>query len=174
MIAPPVLAILLLAQATPQQSPPAEPTSVEAGEEESLPALAVTAYPETGLTRTLEELRKGELMLDAIGLEEMVAASLTVIEDGMRVAGSFAYLEPMRRMRERGGVVKELELGQSFIRVYGGSGIATYRYHKTWVDQGARRRDEGWCTDVFERRDDGAWILVMRHRASDRPTRITR
>jgi hypothetical protein len=174
MIALPLLALVLLAQATPQEPPSTGPTAAETGPDVAEPAPALAAYPEVGLSRTLEELRKGELMLDAVGLEEMVAASLTVIEDGMRVAGSFAYLEPMRRMRERGGMVKELQLTQSFVKVYGGSGIATYRYVKTWVDQGTRRRDEGWCTDVFERRTDGAWILVMRHRASDRPTRITR
>lgn len=174
MIAPPLLAIVLLAQASPQAPAAVEPTPPEATSPALEPDREPIVYPEVGVTRILEELRKSELMLDAAGLDEMVAASLTVVEDGMRVAGSFAYVEPMRRMRERGDVVKELQFNQSFIKVYGGSGIATYRYVKTWIDQGLRRRDEGWCTDVFERRDDGAWILVMRHRASDRPTRVTR
>jgi hypothetical protein len=174
MIAPPLLAIVLLAQASPQAQAPVEPTPTETASAAAEPARGPIAYPEVGVIHMLEELRKCELMLDATGLDEMVAASLTVVEDGMRVAGSFAFLEPIRRMRERGGVVKELQFAQSFIKVYGGSGIATYRYAKTWIDQGVRRRDEGWCTDVFERRDDGAWILVTRHRASDRPTRIQR
>ncbi|MGV8039388.1 MAG: nuclear transport factor 2 family protein [Thermoanaerobaculaceae bacterium] len=170
MIAIPLVALLLLAQAQPETTP-TEPAAeaAEASEEET----AAASFPDTAVVRALEELRKGELMLDAMALEEMVAASLTVIEDGMRVSGSFAYVEPIRRMRERGSVVKELQFQQPFVRIYGGSAIATYRYLKTWVDQGARRKDQGWCTDVFERRTDGAWILVMRHRASDRPSRVT-
>lgn len=131
--------------------------------------MATEAFPETAVARALEELRKGELMLDAAALEQMVAASLTVIEDGMRVSGSFAYLEPLRRMRERGAVVKELQFQQTLVRVYGGSAIVTYRYLRASLDQQRRRKEQGWCTDVFERRDDGEWILVMRHRAADRP-----
>lgn len=170
MIAIPLVALLLLAPAQPEPTP-TEPVAAtaEAGEEEAVAA----SFPDTAVVRALEELRKGELMLDALALEEMVAASLTVIEEGMRVSGSFAYVEPLRRMRERGSVVKELQFQQPFVRIYGGSAIATYRYLKTWVDQGARRKEQGWCTDVFERRTDGAWILVMRHRASDRPSRVT-
>lgn len=173
MIGAPLLSIVLLAHGSPHPTPTAEPAAAESKSDASSPQ-SDAAYPDIGLIRMLEELRKSELMLDAAGMDEMVAASLTVIEDGMRVAGSFAYLEPMRRMRERGGLVKALEFSQPFVKVYGGSGIATYRYARSSVDQGVRHRDEGWCTDVFERRDDGAWILVMRHRASDRPTRITR
>ncbi|HNX51103.1 MAG TPA: hypothetical protein PLS53_18455 [Thermoanaerobaculaceae bacterium] len=174
MIAAPLLSIVLLAHGSPHPTPTVEPAPTETKSDASSSQPDAVAYPDVGLIRMLEELRKSELMLDATGMDEMVAASLTVIEDGMRVAGSFAYLEPMRRMRERGGLVKELEFSQPFVKVYGGSGIATYRYARASVDQGVRHRDEGWCTDVFERRDDGAWILVMRHRASDRPTRITR
>lgn len=169
MIAIPLAAYLLLAQVGPGPTPAAPAVAAtEAGED----GQAVSPLPETEVARALEELRKGELLLDPLALEEVVAASLTVIEDGMRVSGSFAYVEPLRRMRERGGVVKELHFQQPFIRVYGGSAIATYRYLKAWVDQGVRRRDQGWCTDVLERRDDGAWILVSRHRASDRPSRL--
>lgn len=170
MIAIPLVALLLLAQAQPEPTPTEiAAEAAEANGEET----AAASFPDTAVVRALEELRKGELMLDAMALEEMVAASLTVIEDGMRVSGSFAYVEPIRRMRERGSVVKELQFQQPFVRIYGGSAIATYRYLKTWVDQGARRKEQGWCTDVFERRTDGAWILVMRHRASDRPFRVT-
>ncbi|HPC83705.1 MAG TPA: nuclear transport factor 2 family protein [Thermoanaerobaculaceae bacterium] len=166
MIVASLVATVLLAQVPLEPTPPA-------GAGDQPDELAAAGLPETAVARTLEELRKCELMLDALGLEEMVAASLTVVEDGMRVSGSFAYLEPIRRMRERGAVVKELQFQQPLVRIYGGSAIATYRYLKSWVDHGTRHRDQGWCTDVFERRTDGAWILVMRHRASDRPSRVT-
>lgn len=171
MTALPLLAALLLAQVPHEPTPPAPTPAAETSAEPD--QLAAASFPETGVSRTMEELRKAELMLDALSLEEMVAASLTVIEDGMRVSGSFAYLEPIRRMRERGSAVKALELDQLFVRIYGGSAIVTYRYAKRWSDQGARRQDKGWGTDVFERRTDGVWILVMRHRASDRPSRVT-
>ncbi|HPW55613.1 MAG: nuclear transport factor 2 family protein [Thermoanaerobaculaceae bacterium] len=166
-----LLVALLLAPAQPEPTP-AEPVAapIAPGEGEA----ATAFFPENAVVRALEELRKGELMLDASALEEMVAASLTVIEEGMRVSGSFAYVEPLRRMRERGSVVKELLFQQPFVRIYGGSAIATYRYLKTWVDEGVKSQEQGWCTDVFERRTDGAWILVMRHRASDRPSRVRR
>lgn len=112
----------------------------------------------------LEELRKGELFLDAAALERGMAASFTVIEDASRVSGSFAYLEPIRRLRERGVEVKELRFEQILVRVYGGSAVATYRYAKTWLEGGVRHREQGWSSDVFELRDDGAWLLILRHR----------
>jgi hypothetical protein len=123
------------------------------------------APPELAVRSTLEELRKGELFLDAFALEPQLAASLTIIEGGGRYSGSFAFLEPMRRARERGATVKELAFNEIVIRVYGASAVATYRYRKTSVDGGARHGEEGWSSDVFELRDDGAWILVLRHRA---------
>ena len=123
------------------------------------------ASPELTVRSTLEELRKGELFLDASALEPSLAASFTVIEDGARFSGSFAFLEPMRRQRERGATVKELTFNEVGVKVYGASAVATYRYRKTTVDEGSRHLDEGWSSDVFELRDDGAWILVLRHRA---------
>jgi hypothetical protein len=122
------------------------------------------AEPEAAVSATLEELRKGELFLDTDTLADRIAASFTVIERGYRVSGSFAYLEPTRRLRERGGQVKQLRFEQLVVRVYGASAIASYRYVKSWSDASARHSEEGWSTDVFELRDDGAWILVHRHR----------
>ncbi|HVN75187.1 MAG TPA: nuclear transport factor 2 family protein [Thermoanaerobaculaceae bacterium] len=113
---------------------------------------------------TLEELRKGEMFLDASALEPNLAASFTVIEEGARVAGSFAYLEPIRRLRERGGRVTELKFDQTLVRVYGGSAVATYRYTKSWTEGGVRHHDQGWSSDVFELREDGVWLLILRHR----------
>jgi hypothetical protein len=120
--------------------------------------------PEAVVRTTLEELRKGELFLDAEALGPFMAASVTLLEADGRVSGSFALLEPVRRMRERGAVVKELAFDQVSIRVYGASAAVTYRYRKTIVDNGSRRTQQGWCSDVFELRDDGAWLLVLRHR----------
>jgi hypothetical protein len=120
--------------------------------------------PEVAVSSALEELRKGELLLDADSLADRLAASFTVIEGGYRVSGSFAYLEPIRRLRERGGQVKELRFEQVVVRVYGASAIASYRYVKSWKDAGTAHREEGWSSDVFELRDDGAWIIVHRHR----------
>jgi hypothetical protein len=113
---------------------------------------------------TLEELRKGELFLDASALEHALAASFTLIEEGSRISGSFAYLEPIRRLRERGGEVKELRFEQTLVRVYGGSAVATYRYTKSWNEAGVHHREQGWSSDVFELREDGVWLLVLRHR----------
>lgn len=168
MIAAPIMALILVCQAdtvapTPQ-TPAAETVVAETG-------LDSIAFPETHVNHTLEELRKSELLLDALALGNLVAASLTVIEDGMRLTGSFAYLEPIRRLRERGGQVRELQILLPLVRVYGASAIVTYRWKKAWTENGVRRQDQGWGTDVFELRDDDAWILVLRHRASDRPTR---
>ena len=119
---------------------------------------------EAAVTAALEELRKAELVLDAAVLEQGMAASFTIIEEAGRISGSFGYLEPIRRLRERGGEVKELRFDQVLVRVYGGSAVATYRFVKSWVEGGTRHRAQGWSSDVFELRDDGAWILVLRHR----------
>ena len=128
------------------------------------PTSIVAPGAEAVVMSTLEELRKGELFLDANQLEQGVAASFTLIEEGTRISGSFAYLEPIRRLRERGGEVKDLRFEQTLVRVYGGSAVATYRYTKSWNEAGARHREQGWSSDVFELRDDGAWLLVLRHR----------
>ena len=119
---------------------------------------------EAAVTVLLEDLRKAELFLAADEMAPVVAQSLTVVEAGGRLAGSFAYLEPMRRMRARKGQVNELRFEDVIVRVYGASAVATYRFTKKWVDGGARKQAAGWSSDVFERRDDGAWLLVHRHR----------
>jgi len=120
--------------------------------------------PEAVVTGVLEELRKAELVLDVDALGARLAYSFTVVTRDGRISGSFAYLEPQRRLRERGGSVKELQFEMAVVRVYGASAVASYELHKAWVDQGVRRRQDGWSSDVFERRDDGAWVLVHRHR----------
>jgi len=120
--------------------------------------------PEAVVAGVLEELRKAELVLDADALAGRLAYSFTLVTREGRVAGSFAYLEPLRRLRERGGVVKELRFDTSVVHVYGASAVASYEVHKAWTDQGVRRRQDGWSTDVFERRDDGEWMLVHRQR----------
>ena len=132
------------------------------------PAPAAAPGAETVVMSSLEELRKGELFLDAGALEQGLAASFTLIEGASRVSGSFAYLEPIRRLREQGCQVKELRFEQILVRVYGGSAVATYRYAKSWIEAGARHREQGWSSDVFELREDGAWLLVLRHRDRDR------
>lgn len=112
----------------------------------------------------VEDLRKAELVLDADELADRLAYSFTLVDRDGRVSGSFAYLEPMRRLRERGGQVKELRFDTLMVRAYGSSAVATYELHMSWVDGGVRHRSDGWSTDVFEKRDDGAWVLVHRHR----------
>jgi hypothetical protein len=144
---PACLAIVMAALALAQAAPPPK------------------AYPEVAVSATLEELRKGELMLDADALAPHIAASLTVIEGGDRISGSFAFLEPIRRLRERSVEVRELRFDHLVVRVYGASAITSYRYTKVWNESGARHRQEGWSSDVFELRDDGAWILVHRQRS---------
>jgi Domain of unknown function (DUF4440) len=124
------------------------------------------ADPDAAVSATLEELRKGELFLNVETLEGGLAASFTIISGGYRVSGSFAYLEPIRRLRERGGQVTELRFEELGVRVYGASAVASYRYVKSWKDSGVRHSERGWCSDVFELRDDGAWILVHRHRGN--------
>jgi len=119
---------------------------------------------EVAVMAALEDLRKGEFFLDAGALEPLLAASFTVIEDDSRISGLFAYLEPIRRLRERGCEVKELRFDQTLVRVYGGSAIATYRYTKSWTEAGARHHEQGWSSDVFELREDGVWLLILRHR----------
>jgi ketosteroid isomerase-like protein len=121
---------------------------------------------ESAVAVLLEDLRKAELLLAADTMAPMVAQSLTVVEGGVRLAGAFGYLEPMRRMRARKGRVVELRFDEVAVRVYGASAVATYRFAKNWVDQGAQRQSAGWSSDVFERRDDGAWLLVHRHRGN--------
>jgi hypothetical protein len=120
---------------------------------------------EAVVAASLEELRKAELLLDADALDPLIAHSFTSIEEGTRLAGSFAFLEPIRRLRERKAEVKELEFDDISIDVFGASAVATYRYHKVWTDRGTRHHEAGWTSDIFERRDDGAWILVHRHRS---------
>jgi len=120
--------------------------------------------PEAAVGALVEDLRKAELVLDTDSLESFLAYSFTVLEDGTRLSGSFAYLEPLRRLKGRRGTVKELRYEQLAIRVYGASAVASYIYRKTWVDEGVRRQRQGWCSDVFEKRDDGLWLLVHRHR----------
>jgi hypothetical protein len=120
--------------------------------------------PEAVVAGVLEELRKAELVLDTDALATRLAFSFTVVDREGRVSGSFGYLEPQRRLRERGGVVREVRFDMAVVHVYGASAVASYELHRSWVDQGVRRRQDGWSSDVFEKRDDGAWVLVHRHR----------
>ena len=123
--------------------------------------------PEMAVASALEDLRKAELMLDASAMDPVVAASFVLIEDETRLQGSFAYLEPIRRLRERGGEVRELSFQAIEIKVLGSGAVASYRYSKMWRGDGAHHRESGWCTDVFFLRD-GTWVLATRHRAADR------
>jgi ketosteroid isomerase-like protein len=122
------------------------------------------ASPEVGATVALEELRKAELMLDGEAFEPYLAASFTLVDQQTRLSGSFAYLEPIRRQRERGDTVKELRFETPMVHVFGTAAIISYHYVKTFTEAGGRRHEEGWSTDVFTRRDDGTWMLVHRHR----------
>jgi ketosteroid isomerase-like protein len=121
--------------------------------------------PEILVLTAVEELRNAELLLDDETMAGLVAHSVTLLDDDGRVSGSFALLEPMRRLRARRGNVEELRFDSLTVRVYGASAIATYKFERRWQDQGRRQRASGWCSDVFERRDDGLWILVHRHRS---------
>jgi hypothetical protein len=129
------------------------------------PQAQARVNPEAAVSAALEQVRKGELFLDADTLADSIAASFTLIESGSRISGSFAYLEPIRRVRERGGKVKELRFYDVAVRVYGASSVVSYRYSKTWSDGSTLHHEQGWSTDVFELRDDGAWILVHRQRS---------
>lgn len=124
-----------------------------------------TPEPERLITVTLEDLRKAEQFLDAEAMRQLIAASFTCVEDDARLGGAFAFLEPLRRQRERGVVVHELTFNDVVVRVYGASAIASYTFVKAWREEGRRQQRRGWSSDVFERRDDGAWILVHRHRS---------
>ncbi len=147
----PALCLLALLQAdVPPDSPPAPPS------------------PDIAVSVTLEEMRKAELFLDAGALEPYVAASVTILEGGFRLSGSFAYLEGMRRLKERGGKVQTLSFTEILPRLFGNAAVVTYKFEKVWVDQGVRHRDSGWCTDVLVNRDGSGWTLVERHRAPAR------
>lgn len=154
MFAPFLIAAAVACQASQAQVAPATQSAVGVAERPS----------EVAVNAVVEELRKGELMLDADALAPWVANSFTSLDGSGRISGAFAFLEPIRRARERGDTVKELRFDQLIIRAYGASAVATYRFRKRFKEAGAARLAEGWCTDVFELRDDGAWILVHRHR----------
>lgn len=129
-------------------------------------ALSPLAGPDPDLLviAAVEDLRKAEFVLDDVAMADLVAHSVTLVDDDGRVSGSFALLEPMRRLRARGGVVEAVGFDNLSVKVYGSSAIATYRFERRWRDQGRRQRASGWCSDVFELRQDGRWILVHRHR----------
>lgn len=128
-----------------------------------------TPEPERLIALVLEDTRKAEQFLDAEAMRELIAASFTSVEDNARVGGAFAFHETLRRERSRGVVVHELSFEDVVVRVYGASAIASYRYIKGWREGNKRHQTSGWSSDVFERRDDGAWILVHRHRSRTQP-----
>ncbi len=130
------------------------------------PAVPPTPAAEPRVAAALEEIRKAELFLDADALADQLAASFTLVENGTRVSGAFAFVEPVRRLRERDVRVTELTYDQVTIKVYGGSAIASYAYTRAWRDRRGRHRERGWSSDVFELRDDGRWIMVHRHRCT--------
>jgi hypothetical protein len=163
----PLLVLCLLAQTG--TTPPADPTAPR--ETPPPPDASVVVAPpvepppaELVVAGVVEDLRKAELMLDADLMALAMAQSFSFIEGSSRLFGQFAYLEPVRRARERGDTVRQLAFDRIQVSVFGASAVATYRYEKRWKEQGAVRVEEGWCSDVFELRDDGAWILVHRHR----------
>ncbi|MCX7894509.1 MAG: nuclear transport factor 2 family protein [Thermoanaerobaculum sp.] len=122
--------------------------------------------PEVLVAQALEELRKGEMLLDAGHLEPLVAYSLTVVEGCQRVAGRSAFLEPLRSRKSAGALVTRLVFQDVVVRVYGASAVATYRFVSHEKRGKATTKVEGFATDVFEKREDGAWILVHRHRVT--------
>jgi ketosteroid isomerase-like protein len=128
--------------------------------------LPAPGEPEAQVAQALEELRKGELFLDADHLEPLVAYSMTLVEGCQRFSGRFAFLEPLRRLRQAGAVVSSLRFEEVSVRVYGASAVVTYRYHKQVKGGPHPGKSSGFSTDVFEKREDGAWILVHRHRVS--------
>jgi ketosteroid isomerase-like protein len=164
------IGLALAVSAMTQAAPPPTPTPVataplaaaapRSAEVRPLP----TPVPEAVVARTVEVLRGAELMLDGDELNSHLAASFTVIEDGARTAGRFAYVESLRSMRRRGAHVRSLSFDDERVDVYGASAVVTYNLHKSWTDGGRRSSRSGWSTDVFERREDGAWLLVHRHR----------
>jgi ketosteroid isomerase-like protein len=135
-----------------------------AGAQAQPPVATADDGAEIAVAAVVEDLRKAELVLDADEIGDRLAYSFTLVDRDGRLTGSFAYLEPLRRIRERGGTVKELRYDSLMIRVFGASAVASYELHMTWTDGGVRHRVDGWASDVFEKRDDGAWILVHRHR----------
>lgn len=149
---------LFFALATLQQAEPLPPPPPA---EETLPERPA----EVQVRAVLEDLREAELLLDADVMAAFLAHSFSFIEDDGRVVGRFAYLEPVRRARARGDVVRELAFDRVEVEVFGASAVASYHYRKRSREGGAAHLREGWCTDVFELRDDGAWILVHRHRS---------
>lgn len=128
------------------------------------PLAPVDENAEAVVAGVVEDLRKAELVLAVDEIADRLAYSFTQVDRDGRVSGSFAYLEPLRRMKERGGQVKELRFELLIVHTYGASAVASYDLHMSWIDAGVRHHREGWSTDVFERRSDGAWILVHRHR----------
>ncbi len=135
---------------------------VLSGAQEGLPALE----PEAQVAHTLEELRKGEMLLDADHLAPLVAYSVTWVDGCRRLSGSFAFLEPLRRQRAAGVVVTRLLFEDVSIRVYGASAVVTYRFRRQVKGGREGGQQAGFVTDVFERREDGVWVLVHRHRVS--------
>lgn len=125
------------------------------------------APPEVRVRAVLDDLREAEMLLDADATAEALAHAFSVIDNAGRVVGRFAYLETLRRARSRGDTVRELVFDRLDVQVFGASAVATYHYRKRWRENGVTHLREGWCTDVFELRDDGAWILVHRHRARE-------
>ena len=126
------------------------------------PSLAPAA--ETVVASVVEDLRAAEFLMDADSLQRHLAHSFTLVRGGARTSGAFAYTESFRRLRERKAQVRELTFDQRRVAVFGASAVVTYVVTKVWVDEGVRRSMKGWCTDVFELRDDGVWLLVHRHR----------
>ena len=155
--------VLLATTLAAQQEPPAAtpPAPVATADQA---AETTTGAADAEVANVLEELRAAELLLDGDRMASRVARSFTVIEGGARTAGRFAYLEALRRMHARGADVRRLAFNDTRIEVFGASAVATYQLRKVWTDEGQRRTQEGWSTDVFERRNDGAWLLVHRHR----------
>lgn len=122
--------------------------------------------PEAQVLQTLEELRKGEMFLDADHLEPLVAYSMTLVEGCRRVSGRAAFLEPLRSLRAAGSVVTRLLFQDVQARVYGASAVVTYRFVRQVKGGPEAGKSEGFSTDVFEKREDGLWILVHRHRVT--------
>jgi hypothetical protein len=76
---------------------------------------------------------QGRLVLDTDALVDL-ACSFTVVGRDGRIAGSFAYLKPLRRARRAGWSGLRFEL--AVVHVYGASAVASCELHKSWVDQG--------------------------------------